>query len=126
MPIKIHDFLSFLLDETLEEARMQHLCKPDPLGFRGARMALSECRHALSTQPISRGLRALLDQAREDTITHAGASDAWFWLTREAQIEWVASVVSVILLQYRIPTIVPPTRGAAIAAARLVGALPAA
>lgn len=121
----VAEFLAFLLDDALEDARERAARSRDTLGFTAVERALGECRIALGGN-IAAGLSALLRRAREDNRAALAASrpDLWFWFVREAQIEWIAEVVSVLLLQNRMPTIVPPGRGAALEAARLAGVLP--
>ena len=123
----VRDFLHFLLEDALEEARAAHPGPSDRLAFEGAERALAECRAALCSEDPSRDLGRLLARAREDSeaATANAAPDQWFWFCREAQVEWIANVFSVILMNNRMPTIVPPTRPAAQAVARLALGYPA-
>ncbi|MFC0407468.1 hypothetical protein [Roseomonas elaeocarpi] len=120
--MRLCDFLQFLLDDALEDARLRQRLPADRLGFLGAEQAIAECRACMDDN-MAEGLREQLRQARLDSAAAVAtqAPDQWFWFAREIQTEWIACVVSVILLQQHLPTIVPPTRGAAIAAARLAG-----
>ncbi len=125
MPMLIGDFLNYLLDDVLEEARESHLKSPDATRFGAAERAVAECRAAMTTAEHIHGrLLGLLAEARKDVALALAADrpDAWYWMVREETVEWVANVVSVVLMNQRLPTIVPPTRGAAVAAARLAGA----
>ena len=121
--MRLCDFLQFLLDDALEDARLRQRLPADQLGFHGAEQAIAECRACMGGDDMAERLREQLRQARLDSAAAVAtqAPDQWFWFAREVQTEWIASVVSVILLQQQLPTIVPPTRGAAIAAARLAG-----
>ncbi len=121
----VAEFLDFLLADALEDARERAARGRDPLGFAAVGRALDECRDAVAGD-LREGLAALLRAAREDSRAALSAArpDRWFWFVREAQVEWIAEVVSVVLLQRGLPTVVPPGRGAALEAARLVGALP--
>ncbi len=121
----VAEFLEFLLDDALEDARERASRLRDALAFAAVERALAECRAAL-VGDLRQGLADLLLQAREDARAAlvADQPDRWFWFVREAQVEWIAEVVSVLLLQHGLPTVVPPGRGAALEAARLVGALP--
>lgn len=124
----VGEFLNFLLDDALEEARLRTASPSDAMGFKAAEVALAECRDAMlaTDREMPEKLGRLLREARLDAeaSSAAGSSDHWFWFCREAQIEWIAEVVSVVLMQGRLPTIVPPTKGAAIAAAVILGVLP--
>jgi hypothetical protein len=66
-------------------------------------------------------LEALLARARGEAATAAGQADEWFWVAREMHVEWIARVVSVILLSHGQQPILPPSREAAMEAARLIG-----
>ncbi len=121
----VAEFLDFLLEDALEDARERAARSRDALGFAAVERALAECRDALAGGPRE-GLLALLARVREDAraALAAARADRWFWFVREAQVEWISEVVSVVLLQRGLPTIVPPGRGAALEAARLAGVLP--
>lgn len=126
MPMLIGEFLNYLLDDVLEEAREAHLSRPDILRFNGTERAVMECRAAMTTaEVIHPRLSHLLANARmnADQAVAIDLPDAWFWMARAETVEWVAKVVSVVLLNQRLPTIVPPTRPAAVVAARLAGAV---
>ena len=124
----IRDVLNFILDDAMEDARMKHLQKiSGPLAFEGASAAIQECRDKMSSETVSLHMRQLLIEARERSqeSVSSGAPDAWFWFAREVQIESIADMISVLLIQHDMPTIVPPTRGAAVAIAKLLGMIPA-
>ena len=123
----VAEFIAFLLEDCLEEARYGRLCgQSDEMAWRGTGTALEECRTAVQGDRMADRLRDLLADARRcsSAAVSADAHDQWFWFAREATVEWIASVISVVLLQRREPTIVPPTRGAALAAAALVNGRP--
>lgn len=120
----IGDFLNFLLDDAMEDARVRSMSSPgDRMEFEGASLALEECRRCLDGDRMAIRMEMLLHEARTASAEaqSAGWPDTAFWFAREVQVEWIADVVSVILLHCRMPTIMPPTRGAAIAAAKLAG-----
>lgn len=117
----IRDFLNILLDDTLEEARMRRRGPQAAIAFEGASQAIRECREAMRGERMAQQLEALLAQARAEAAAAAGQPDEWFWMAREMHVEWVARVVSVILLSHGQQPILPPTREAAMEAARLIG-----
>lgn len=117
----IRDFLNILLDDTLEEARMRRKGPQAALAFEGAAQAISDCREAMSGEKMPQRLEALLAQARIDSAAATGKADEWFWMAREMHVEWIARVVSVILLSHGQQPILPPSREAAMEAARLIG-----
>ncbi|MFC7739455.1 hypothetical protein ACFQX4_27775 [Roseomonas sp. GCM10028921] len=122
--MKLSDFLLFLIEDVMEEARMKHLQHPDIVSYYATKTALRECSTALMTDTADRSIAALLRRAQEDTAFAADSTAEWYWLCREAVVEWIAEVFSVILLHRRAETIVPPGRNAAIAAARILGVVP--
>jgi hypothetical protein len=117
----IADFLNLVLDDCLEDSRQKRLCgNSNEMAHRGTEAAIAECRACMAGDGMVQAMRELLQAARERAAASQGDADEWHWLAREAAVEWVASLISVILLQKRMPTIVPPTRGAAVAAAGLI------
>ncbi|KAA2211436.1 hypothetical protein [Teichococcus oryzae] len=118
----IRDFLNILLDDTLEEARLRHAAGTvSALGFAGAELAVAECRAAMTGNRMGARLKRLLAEARADSTRAAGQPDEPFWFARELHVEWIAEVVSVVLLTARAEAIIPPSRRAALEAARLIG-----
>ncbi|MBO1075046.1 hypothetical protein [Roseomonas marmotae] len=117
----IRDFLSILLDDTLEDARLRHCWPSGALAFLGAEQAVADCRQAMTGSQITDNLRALLAEARVTSTQASGEPDEAFWFSRELYIEWIAKVVSVVLLTVRAEAILPPSREAAMEAARLIG-----
>ncbi|MFC3123766.1 hypothetical protein ACFOD4_01730 [Pseudoroseomonas globiformis] len=120
----IRDFLNILLDDTLEEARLRQARGGGALAFAGAERAVEECREALRGDGMAAAMRALLAEARAAAAVAAGQPDEPFWFAREMHVEWIAQVVSVVLMTVRAEAILPPTRGAAMEAARLIGLAP--
>ncbi len=116
----IRDFLSMLLDDTLEDVRLRYRQPADTMAFQGAERALEECRVAMAGDEMADNLRALVADARRHAKAASGEPDEWFWITREMYVEWIAQVVSVVLLSHRCNAIVPPSRAAAVEAARLL------
>ncbi|MCK8784887.1 hypothetical protein M0638_10890 [Roseomonas sp. NAR14] len=118
----IRDFLNFVLDDALEDARLRAVTPAERLAFAGIELADAECRDSLAAE-FPGGLGDLLCDARREAAAAIGAAapDQWFWFARELHVEWIANVCSVILAQHHLPTIVPPTKGAAMAAAKVAG-----
>ena len=121
----VAEFLDFLLEDAGKDARERAARTRDALGFAAVERALADCRDALRGD-LRGGFVALVQRAREDdrVARLAARPDRWFWFVRLAQVEWIAEVVSVVLLQRGLAVIVPPGRGAALEAACLAGVLP--
>ncbi|MCG7362052.1 hypothetical protein MHZ93_12360 [Roseomonas sp. ACRSG] len=119
--VLIRDFLNILLDDTLEEARMRRRGPQSAMAFEGASQAIGECREAMRGERMPQQMEALLARARAESATASGQPDEWFWMAREMHVEWIARVVSVILLSHGQRPILPPSREAAMEAARLIG-----
>jgi hypothetical protein len=119
--VLIRDFLNILLDDTLEEARMRGHGPHAAMAFAGASQAVQECRQALHGERMPEQLGKLVAEARADSAVAAGQADEWFWVSRDMYVEWIARVVSVILLSHGQRPILPPSRQAAMEAARLIG-----
>lgn len=68
-------------------------------------------------------LAAVLVDARADASEahRAEAANYWYWRCREAEIEWVCNVVSAMLMNEGLPTIIPPTARGVTKAAEILG-----
>lgn len=119
------EFLSFLLDDCLEDARIQHAYDADRNIFLGTERAIAECREAMIGDRLAEQVTALLNRAQADAAATLSTHDEMYWYSREVQIEWVAGVVSILLINMHLPPIIQPTREAALAAAKLIGTIPA-
>ncbi|HWL80331.1 MAG TPA: hypothetical protein VNR89_05225 [Roseomonas sp.] len=116
----IRDFLNLLLDDTLEEARLRRRGPEASLAFQGAERAVLDCRRAMTGERMRTALRDLLNEARASAAAASGRPDEAFWFSRELHIEWIAKVISVVLMTARVEVIVPPSREAALKAAQLM------
>jgi hypothetical protein len=116
----IRDFLNLLLDDTLEDVRLRYRKPNEAMAFQGAERALEECRAAMQMDDMAENLRILVAEARHHSGLTAGQPDEWYWVTRDMYVEWVARVVSVVLVSHRCTAILPPSRAAALEAARLL------
>ncbi len=111
-------FLNFVIDDGIEAARGDYSKPSQKQKLEGSIKGFEECRNLSPTE-----LRELLTQAHKDTMTkyREEASDYWYWRCREAEIGWVCNVVSVVLANNGLPTIVPPTARGVLKAAEIVG-----
>jgi hypothetical protein len=70
-------------------------------------------------------LRALFEQAHADThnaiMANVAEEDYWRIRCYEAEVEWVCNCVSAMLMNEGKPVIVPPTAGAMMKVASIVG-----
>jgi len=115
------DFLNILLDDTLEDIRQRYRRPADTLALQGARRGIEDCRTALAGDAMERRLSRLVAEARATSASAGGAPDEWFWVARDMYVEWIARVVSVMLVSQRREAILPPSRAAALEAARVIG-----
>jgi hypothetical protein len=115
------DFLNILLDDTAEDVRQRFRLPADRLALEGARRGIEDCRTALGGNGMERRLARLVAEARVASAAAGGAPDEWFWVARDMYVEWIARVVSVMLVSQRRDAIVPPSRAAALEAARVIG-----
>lgn len=101
------EFLSFLIEDGIEAARLDYL--DHPYKQEGAIDGFNECR-ALQPHALTNLLQDAQQTARVKWLVQAG--DYWYWRLREAEIEWVCDVVSAVLYWHGHPVIiVPTTRG---------------
>lgn len=114
----LRDALHAVIDDGIEEVRLVYQNPDDKQKLDGALKGFEECR---DKQPVE--IAVLLNQARQRTTRarRDRAADYWYWRYREAQIEWVANVLSAILQNEGNPVIIPPTVRGLLKAADIVG-----
>lgn len=100
------------------EAACKDYAEPDKaLKLEGALKGFYEC---LDQTPAE--IAQLLFHAGNDTHNKARAQapDYWYWRCREAEIEWVANVLSAFLMNDGLPPIMTPTYRGVMMAARIL------
>lgn len=120
--MRIIEFISFLLEDSLEDAREQNQSPKGRLAFQGAEQGIVECRARMQDTCMVQGLRGLLDEAQADTKRTVNRLDHGFWVAREKQIEAITGAISVALLLISRPVIQTPSKQAVLVAAKLLGA----
>jgi hypothetical protein len=115
------DALNAIIDDGIEAARLDYVGKTDKPKLDGAIAGFEECR---GKSPIE--IAVLLAKARNDTEEkfRNESPDYWYWRCRELEIEWVANVLSVMLLQQDLPVIVQPTLRGMLKAMDILGVKP--
>jgi hypothetical protein len=90
----------------------------DSLQLKGAIAGFEACR---GKEPAE--LAIMLGDARDRTLQamEARVADYWYHRCYEAEIEWVCNVVSAVLRNHGLPTIVTPTMRGVMRAAEIVG-----
>jgi len=110
--------LDFIIDDGIEGARESYSHPRDTMKLEGAIQGFSECR---GRQPPE--IAELLHDAQRkmlDAYLHE-AEQYWFWRCREAEIEWVANVMSCILDAQGLPPITTMTYRGMTRAAEIIG-----
>ena len=117
------EFLDAVIERGMAAARRDYARPDQRLKLEGSLAGFEDCR---GLDVVA--LRALLLKAREEAheARLAHRADYWRIRCREAEIEWVANCLSVMLAQSGMAVIVPPTARAVIACAEIVGVGPAA
>ena len=113
--MRFRELMGFVLEDAEEDVRRASLGSRASLVPAGAGRGIGDCREALAMPGFTDNLHGLLDRAREDAAAAvaADAPDQWFWVSRQAEIEEVARVASVVLLAEGMQPILEPTVGAA-------------
>lgn len=113
--------LIYVIERGVEGARRDY--REGSAKLKGALAGFEACRGRTPQE-----LAVLLKEAREETVRARDrrremlpAEDFWWHRCREAEIEWVANCVSVILVNEGMEPIVPPTAKALLAVSRIVG-----
>lgn len=114
----LNDALNQIIDDGIEAARADYTKPCDKLKLKGAIKGFNECR-GKSPDEIS----ALLVIAGEDcTNAHQQQSPQyWYWRCRQAEIEWVANVLSCIMDAQGWPPIGMMTVRGGMKAAEIIG-----
>lgn len=112
------DVLNFVIDDGIESLRQQCSAPHHKMRFEGGRAGFEACR---GVEPVD--MVELLDLARARRVAakEANAEDYWWHRYYEAQIEYVASVMSAGLVQHGLPPIVTVTAQSMIRYAEIVG-----
>jgi hypothetical protein len=112
MNINYEEFLERVIEQGIEGARRDYSRPEQELKLAGSVAGFEACRHQTPGQ-----LKTLLHAsaeftciARQAKAVEDGALE-YYWQTRcfEAEVEWVANVVSILLMHQGEEPIVPPT-----------------
>ena len=119
----VSDFLFMFFEDTLEDARLKHLSSPDVPSFNGVSDALADCRAVMKGRNLHHDMTVLLRSAmsrHEDAFLSDNPYDAAYSMNYAASVEWVASVISAVLMQQQLPLIVVPNLEAMLTAIRII------
>lgn len=114
--MNLDDALTKIINFGVEAVRRDYA--NDERKRDGAILGFTECR-GLSLAGIS-ALHREADQ-KSNEARRDQAADYWYWRCRALEIEWVANVLSAILMNEGRPVIVQPTGRGFLMAARIVG-----
>lgn len=110
------------IDDGIDAARRDYTEPRDAERLEGSVAGFEACRGRTPEQ-----LAVLLTEARRETQAayradpDPAATRYWYWRCRELEVEWVCNVVSAVLANEGLPTIVPPTARGVMKAAEIVG-----
>ena len=112
------DALNHIIDDGIEAARADYAKPADKLKLDGSIRGFEDCRGKQPEQItvlIVSANEIVTDKRRER------AADYWYWRCRALEIEWVANVLSNILMANRHPPISMMTARGAMKAASIIG-----
>lgn len=118
MPVMYFDALNAVIDDGIEAARLDYTKPDDKLKLDGSIRGFEECR---GKTPVQLAVQLAIARGRAQQAHRQRAADYWYWQCRAAETEWVANVVSVLLLQQNLPVIVQPTVRGMLKAMDIVG-----
>jgi hypothetical protein len=112
------DALHAVIDDGIEAARHDYAKPRDTLKREGAIAGFEECRNKTPAQ-----IAALLVEANERARQAMQEEDPryWFWRCRALEIEWVANVLSNILVAHGTLPIATMTARGRLKAAEILG-----
>ncbi len=119
-----HEFLDRVVNDGIEAAKKDYSRPDQESKLRGSIQGFEDCRGKSPTE-IGEILKKADKRTFEASIrVHEGEiSDQEYWAVRcrELEIEWVANVVSAMLMNQGLPVIVVPTARGAMKASEIVG-----
>ncbi len=112
------DFVYHVIEDGTSAARLSYAGPRNASKLAGVLQGFEECRNLDAD-----GIGALLAQASKDARDAMRRRDPAYWhcRCREAEIGWVANVVSAARLSQGLPTIVPPTARGMLKADEVLG-----
>ena len=112
------DFLHHLIEDGMAAARLSYAHPRNAAKLAGSLQGFSECRN-LDADSI----RSLLARAAADRLAARERADPahWHWRSREAEIGWVANVLSAARMSQGLDPITPPTARGLLKAAEILG-----
>lgn len=115
--MNLREFLSRVIDKGIEAAKRDYDQPGDADRLRGSLAGFEACRDKTPDE-----LMQLLQEATRVTSEAHRREDSNYWETRsrEAEIEWVCNVMSVVLVQNGFRQIVPPTASAMMTAHKIL------
>jgi len=113
------EFLTRIINDGIEAAKNDYVGKEDKL--KGSIAGFEACRGKNPDE-----LKELLSKAAKDTFHAHMKHIPNYWEIRcfEAEVEWVCNCVSAMLMNEKLPTIIPPTARAVIKVAEVIGVSP--
>jgi hypothetical protein len=86
--------------------------------LEGAKAGFELCRlmHPATLGLVLTAAEQDAQRARDENPNHY-----WYWRCRAAEVEWVCNVVSAMLFNQGLPTIIPPTARAVMRASEILG-----
>ena len=116
--MNLNDALNRIIDDGIEAAKRDYDEPDQEDQLKGAIQGFSECRGKNPQQ-----IKALMLKARRDAqeAFHDAKDHYWFWRCRCAEIEWVANVLSCIMVAQDWPAITIRSYRGMMKAAEIIG-----
>jgi hypothetical protein len=111
------DLLTKTIDIGIEAAKRDYAGAQNSDKLHGSISGFNACQGKAPAE-----IAALLGEANRTTIEkhREQALDYWYWRCRAAEIEWVANVISAVLVNQGQTPIVPPTARGVMFAAKVM------
>jgi hypothetical protein len=123
----IMDYLKFLtqvIDDGIRAAKADYKKPKDKLRLKGSIEGFESCRDKNPDELVDLYISAGKDMNQAYDDSHYGKisiDEYWRISCRHAEIEWVCNVVSSMLMNQGLPTIIAPTARGFIKAAEILG-----
>ncbi len=116
--MQYHEALHAIIDDGIESARLDYAKPADKQKLDGSIFGFEECR---GKSPVEIAIILASARERAQQAHREQAVDYWYWRCRELEIEWVANVISALLMNQGLPIIVPVTHRGMLKAMDIVG-----
>ena len=114
--MNINEFLEIIINDGIESVKKCYSKPEDDHKLKGSIDGFEACRNK---NPLE--LRGLFEKTCKERMGAFDHDNYWRIAYKNLQVEWVCNCVSAILLNQKLPVIIPPTARGVMRAAEVAG-----